>query len=302
MPVHSTSLSLRLVAGVLALFGVALLALPAVASLALRRGLLSGGLRMRRGRPSLIAELVAAWRALCTFRGALDDRLAWHLLGWELRAAVAIALLAKTAWPALPLAAPALATLPPATGVFEVDMPATQAAKAAAVAALRAARPALFRRPASSIRYVPCDFSRGSPADALVAAGFNPREPDTAVLLEGVAPYLACDELRATLLEISRAMAPGTRFAMNVLGKEATRPGTLRARALGWMGEAFRFGLGEEEDPAAVFGPLGFRVERCMDFVEAAREYLGEAYARETAGAPAGRLVFMCVEGSKKQG
>src|SRR6478672_3938587 len=72
----------------------------------------------------------------------------------------------------------------PRAGVqfYEVDHPATQAAKRERIASLPG-------YPVDAARYVTCNFEREDPIDRLVASGFSTREP-ALVIWEGVVPYL----------------------------------------------------------------------------------------------------------------
>src|SRR5215468_2857478 len=80
----------------------------------------------------------------------------------------------------------------PRAGVrfFEVDHPATQAAKRERLAGLSG-------YPIDAATYVTCNFEVDDPVARLVANGFDLHEP-ALVLCEGVVSYLAEDAVRAT--------------------------------------------------------------------------------------------------------
>ncbi len=90
--------------------------------------------------------------------------------------------------------------------VFEVDHPASQAEKRP-----RAARLELT---AKSITFVPVDFSRGSLADALSAAGHD-RSVPTTWIWEGVIPYLTRDEVASSMRAIAELSAPDSRLVIS---------------------------------------------------------------------------------------
>ncbi len=85
--------------------------------------------------------------------------------------------------------------------VFEVDHPASQAWKRAALA-----RAGI--RPAGVVSYVPADLAAGSLTDALAAAGFDLSRPALVSWL-GVIMYLTRPAIERTLAAVAR-LAPGT--------------------------------------------------------------------------------------------
>ena len=87
--------------------------------------------------------------------------------------------------------------------VFEVDHPDSQQQKLQRVAPLTLE--------AREVRFVPLDFRRGDLAQALEAAGHDPRLP-TAWIWEGVVMYLNRDEIEATLSTVEARSAPGSRL------------------------------------------------------------------------------------------
>lgn len=92
------------------------------------------------------------------------------------------------------------------TTVFEVDHPATQAAKRARLAGITAR--------ADDVRFVPSDFTERALAADLATAGHRSDEPTTWVW-EGVVAYLTSHEVAATLADVAARSAPGSRLALN---------------------------------------------------------------------------------------
>lgn len=142
--------------------------------------------------------------------------------------------------------------------VFEVDHPATQAAKRRVV-----------RRGAGTqarqVRFVPVVFGTDDPAGKLADAGFEPGAP-TLVLWEGVTNYLDPDAVDATFRFLAAAVGPGSPVLFTYVDRGII-DGTARfdgdettLRAVRRVGEPFTFGL----DPAQVPGYLadrGFALE-----------------------------------------
>ena len=88
------------------------------------------------------------------------------------------------------------------TRVFEVDHPATQAAKQ------RILRSSSGQLPAA-VTFVPVVFGTGDPAGELAASGFGPGTP-TLVLWEGVTNYLDPEAVDATFRFLASALGPGS--------------------------------------------------------------------------------------------
>src|SRR4051812_16335898 len=88
----------------------------------------------------------------------------------------------------------------PRAGVqfYEVDHPATQAAKRERIASLPG-------YPVEAARYVTCNFEREDPIDQLVASGFDAKEP-AVVIWEGVVPYLTEPAVRATATRLASGL------------------------------------------------------------------------------------------------
>jgi methyltransferase (TIGR00027 family) len=87
--------------------------------------------------------------------------------------------------------------------VFEVDHPDSQQQKLQRVAPLTLE--------AREVRFVPLDFRHGDLAQALEAAGHDPRVP-TAWIWEGVVMYLNRNEIETTLRTVEARSAPDSRL------------------------------------------------------------------------------------------
>ena len=165
----------------------------------------------------------------------------------------------------------------PRAGVryFEVDHPATQAAKRASLARLDG-------YPVDAATYASCDFEREDPIERLVAAGFVTDEP-ALVLWEGVVPYLTEPAVRATATRLATGLDPRSLVALDHVGKRFAGGQTLsendrQTRAyVGELGEPIRFG---SDDLLPLLYECGFRWVRTLDFNELALELVGD-YDRE---------------------
>lgn len=167
---------------------------------------------------------------------------------------------------------PALRGLP----VFEVDHPATQERKRAA---LRRAQRVLLE----GVRFVATDFDAGDLERAMAAAGYEPSRR-TLLLWEGVTNYLRAEAVDATLRWCARS-APGSQLLFtyvhaDVLARPAAFFGTQRLFAtLAAAGEEWTFGL----DPARLADYLrerGLALERDLGAAEYRRLAYGEAAQR----------------------
>jgi methyltransferase (TIGR00027 family) len=124
--------------------------------------------------------------------------------------------------------------------VFELDHPATQAAK----------RRALRRtgRPAPHVTFIPVVFGADDPGHALAASRFATDVP-TLVLWEGVTNYLDAEAVDATFRLLASALAPGslvlfTYVDAGILDGSAVIPGAeTTMRAVRRVGEPFTFGF-----------------------------------------------------------
>lgn len=128
--------------------------------------------------------------------------------------------------------------------VFEIDHPATLAAKRARLAAVGTSNPA--------VSYVAADFNRASMAEVLASAGIDRRAP-ALFLWEGVTNYLTAGAVDATLRAIATATS-GSRLVFPYVdraaldGSGAYADAADRQRLVTALGEPWTFGL----DPAEV--------------------------------------------------
>ncbi|MEO7731928.1 MAG: SAM-dependent methyltransferase [Kofleriaceae bacterium] len=165
----------------------------------------------------------------------------------------------------------------PRAGVrfFEVDHPATQAAKRARLAGLAG-------YPVDAASYVTCDFEREDPVTRLIASGFEAGEP-ALVLWEGVVSYLSEAAVRATATRLAAGLDPRSLIAFDFVGKNYAagvrmQPADLETREyVSELGEPIRYGT---DDILPLLAESGFRWVRALDFNELALELLGD-YQRE---------------------
>src|SRR5688572_27275571 len=130
----------------------------------------------------------------------------------------------------------------PRAGVryFEVDHPATQAAK-------RARLGKLDGYPVEAATYVTCNFEREDPIDRLVANGFSTTEP-ALVIWEGVVPYLTEAAVRATATRLASGLDARSLVAFDFVGKKLAGGENLSARDegtrsyVGELGEPIQYG------------------------------------------------------------
>jgi methyltransferase (TIGR00027 family) len=161
------------------------------------------------------------------------------------------------------------------TRFFEVDHPATQAAKRARLADLDG-------YPVDAATYVTCNFERDDPVDRLVATGFQIGEP-ALVLWEGVTAYLSEAAVRAAATRLASSLDPRSLLAFDFLGKNYASGAKMKAadqdpRAyVGDLGEPIRYGT---DDILPMLYDCGFRWVRVLDFNELALEMLSD-YQRE---------------------
>jgi methyltransferase (TIGR00027 family) len=119
--------------------------------------------------------------------------------------------------------------------VFEVDHPATQARKRAALGS-----------PPERVRYVPVDFEHDRLPPALAGAGFD-RDQPTCVLWEGVFSYLTPEAIDATLSALVELCGSGSRILITYVDRRALDAPSSYPQA--WLtvvrdvGEPFRTGL-----------------------------------------------------------
>jgi len=162
----------------------------------------------------------------------------------------------------------------PRAGVqfFEVDHPATQAAKRARLASLPG-------YPVDAARYVDCDFERQDPLDRLRALDFRASEP-ALVIWEGVVPYLTEAAVRATSTRLASGLEPRSLLAFDFVGKRLVEDeARLNPRDKGQrdfvkdLGEPVRFG---SNAILPLLYDCGFRWVRVLDFDELALELIGD--------------------------
>lgn len=125
--------------------------------------------------------------------------------------------------------------------VFEVDHPATQAAKVRKVAAI-------FGAPPGHVTYVAIDFDRESLADRLCACGYDERRK-TLFIWQGVTQYLTAQAVEDTLAFVSGHSGPGSRIIFDYMDPAllagATHHGEVSSmrRYRGLTGESLAFGI-----------------------------------------------------------
>ncbi len=144
--------------------------------------------------------------------------------------------------------------------VFEVDHPASQGVKRAALAAAGIEVP-------GSVRYVPADLARDPLARCLAAAGFDAAAPAVIAWL-GVTMYLTAEAVAETMTAVA-GLAPGTELIADYLLPPDARDeagalfGTLVAQASAEQGEPWRsfFTPGQMADLA---GRAGFGAVRAV--------------------------------------
>jgi methyltransferase (TIGR00027 family) len=164
----------------------------------------------------------------------------------------------------------------PRAGVqfYEVDHPATQAAKRAVVAKLPG-------YPVEAARYVACDFEHQDPIERLVANGLNPHDP-ALVIWEGVVMYLTEPAIRATATRLASGLDPRSVVAFDFVGKkfaagQVNEKDEQTRSYVGELGEPIRHG---SDDMLPLLYDCGFRWVRTLDFNELALEFIGD-YQRD---------------------
>ena len=144
--------------------------------------------------------------------------------------------------------------------VFEVDHPASQEFKRAALAAARVEVP-------DSVRYVPADLARDPLIQCLAAAGFDASAPAMIAWL-GVTMYLTAQAVAETLDAVAR-LAPGTELIADYLLPEGARDeagalyGALVAQASAEQGEPWRSYFTPDQ-MADLAGRAGFGAVRAV--------------------------------------
>lgn len=139
--------------------------------------------------------------------------------------------------------------------IYEVDHPATQAAKRATFAKLG---------PPANVRFVAVDFEQEDFVEKLHAAGFAPTR-QTLISWLGVTYYLTPAAMARTLTQIATLGGAGMRFVFDYMladvvdGTSANREALHKARFVARLGEPWLFGL-QPEEVDAYLAPFGFRV------------------------------------------
>ena len=134
--------------------------------------------------------------------------------------------------------------------IFEVDHPATQAAKRDRLSRMQSA-------PAERVHFVPVDFERTDLAAALRAAGFATDLP-AVVVWEGVVSYLTAAAVDQNFALLQRLTTVGSRLIFTYVDKGALDGSVEFREAARWKqwerfsGEPFTFGF----DPAELAGYL----------------------------------------------
>ena len=132
--------------------------------------------------------------------------------------------------------------------VFEVDHPATSAAKQAKIRALIGEIPA-------NVAYVAVDFTVDNFADKLLASGYRTTRP-TVFLWEGVTPYLDLAAVDAVLGFVTTNAAAGSAIVFDYILRSVTEGTcTLRGAAnefakMSRTSEPLSFGIDEGQAPA----------------------------------------------------
>ncbi len=145
---------------------------------------------------------------------------------------------------------PALADMP----VFEVDHPATQAAKRSVIESLGLS--------SATLTYVAVDFERQSLEQELRAAGLATGEP-TMFIWEGVTNYLSATAVDGTLLTIMRLAGPGSTLVFTYIDAGVLDGSVSFPEARRWLanvrraGEPWTFGL-VPDNVAGFLGGRGF--------------------------------------------
>lgn len=145
----------------------------------------------------------------------------------------------------------------PGVTIYEVDHPATQAAKRATLDKLGAP---------ANVRFVAVDFEQDDFVEKLHAAGFASSRR-TLVSWLGVTYYLTPAAMARTLTQIATLGGVGMKFVFDYMvadvvnGTSQNREALNKARFVARLGEPWLFGLPPEE-VAAYLAPFGFRVRQ----------------------------------------
>jgi len=137
--------------------------------------------------------------------------------------------------------------------IFEVDTPATQSVKLAAIEKTRL--------DASHVTFVSCDFNRQSWLDALKEKGFDP-DRRTFILWEGVTMYLEKSAIQSTLQAVS-TLPIGSAIAFDFFSRE-------------WLEDTFAGKMARWGVKATYGEPFTFGFPVTPDFSGRLSDYLGE--------------------------
>jgi methyltransferase (TIGR00027 family) len=152
--------------------------------------------------------------------------------------------------------------------VFELDHPATSAAKQERVRRVLGTSP-------SHLTYVPIDFSRQTLGDRLAEAGYASRRR-TFFVWEGVTAYLPRTAIDATLGFVGQA-ATGSTLVFDYMHRDAfERPDPITQRhldAAAKLGEPYQFAVNPGELPP-LLAPHGLRVEEDVSAHDLGRRFL----------------------------
>lgn len=139
--------------------------------------------------------------------------------------------------------------------IYEVDHPATQAAKRKTLS--RLGTPA-------NVQFVAVDFEQDDFVEKLRAAGFDPTRR-TLISWLGVTYYLTTAAMTRTLTQIAMLGDTGTKFVFDymleeiITGTSQNQEALNKARFVARLGEPWLFGL-QPEAVGAYLAPFGFRV------------------------------------------
>jgi methyltransferase (TIGR00027 family) len=154
---------------------------------------------------------------------------------------------------------------------FEVDAPATQAAKRAIVERLRSTT--VSHQPV----WVPCDFERDTLREKLLAKGFDPKRRSLIIWI-GVTGYLTPSAIDATLADLAVVCTRGSLLVFDYIDgdliNQHKRFGEARrwVRAAAWHGEPLRTGFTAAEVDA-LLASHGFHCRHHMRAPELLQRY-----------------------------
>jgi methyltransferase (TIGR00027 family) len=164
----------------------------------------------------------------------------------------------------------------PGARFFEVDHPATQKAKRAALDKL--APPGRER-----VTFVPVNLEVNPLPPALTGAGFDPAQPSVVIWM-GVSMFLTEAAIRGTLAALSGVMSDSSWLGFDYFSAahagmaDDTDPRALRRdrEAAQRLGEPVLFGI-EPDKLGGLFGEYGFRLVENVTGDELTRRYTGNA-------------------------